>query len=68
MWPDICYTLEESKEINKYKMYLTFDSGWYTMCAMIEGKSDVADPSTGWNSWLEKFVAVQQQAYDRTIS
>lgn len=74
MWQDICYTLEESKEINKYKMYLTFDSGWYTMCAMILGKSDVADPSTGWNTWLntlkkaglEQFVAVQQKAYDRT--
>lgn len=72
-WPDICYTLEESKEINKYKLYLSYGSGWYTMWAMICGYSDVPDPETGWNTWLnnlkkaglEKFVAIQQQAYDR---
>ncbi|MEG1887644.1 MAG: extracellular solute-binding protein, partial [Oscillospiraceae bacterium] len=74
LWPDICYTLDETKRLNKYKSYLTFDSGWYTVCAMIEGKSDVPDPSTSWNTWLntlkkagmDDYVAVQQEAYNRS--
>ena len=73
IWPDITFTAAEIKTIKRYETYLNFDTCWYSIRRMIEGGSDVVDPATGWNTWvnsktkagLAEYVSVHQKAYDR---